>query len=126
MKRETEQIIQQTLENVVGYIDQLPNGEFIPSSWQPPKEFKNERFKVNDIPLPKAVIAISPWSNAANDFPSVKTNIEKDVILGRYGLKMSNQIDNPIYFQGANYKEPYLEESKAAWQEMREFLEEIF
>ena len=235
MKRETEQIIQQTLENVVGYIDQLPNGEFISSEWQPPKGFKNERFKVNDIPvehlvpkekgtnniifqihgggyivalcdlyrdtavkysemvggaevfsldyrvaptnsypaaledavtvykwileqgydsnniiitgdsaggnlalattvylkdhnipLPKAIIAISPWSNAANDFPSVKTNIEKDVILGRYGLKMSNQIDNPIYFQGANYKEPYLEESKAAWQEMREFLEEIF
>lgn len=48
------------------------------------------------------------------------------MILGRYGLKMSNQIDDPIYFQGANYKEPYLEESKAAWQEMREFLEEIF
>lgn len=82
--------------------------------------------KDHNIPLPKAIIAISPWSNAANDFQSVKTNIEKDVILGRYGLKMSNQIDNPIYFQGANYKEPYLEESKAAWQEMREFLEEIF
>ena len=55
-----------------------------------------------------------------------KTNIENDVVLGKYGLKMSNQIDDPIYFQGANYKEPYLEESKAAWQEMREFLEEIF
>ena len=51
MKRETEQIIQQTLENVVGYIDQLPNGEFISSEWQPPKGFKNERFKVNDIPV---------------------------------------------------------------------------
>ena len=49
MKRETEQIIQQTLENVVGYIDQLPNGEFISSEWQPPKGFKNERFKVNKI-----------------------------------------------------------------------------
>ena len=31
MKRETEQIIQQTLENVVGYIDKLHNGEFISS-----------------------------------------------------------------------------------------------
>ena len=31
MTRETEQIIQQTLGNVVGYIDQLPNGEFISS-----------------------------------------------------------------------------------------------
>lgn len=217
MKRETEQIIQQTLKKVVPYIDQLPNGEFIPSSWQPPEGFKNEKFKVNGVPvehlvpqekgtskvilqihgggyvlafcdpyreaavkyskmaggaevfsldyrvsptnkypaaledavtvykwildkgydsnniviagdsaggnlalattlylkdhhiaLPKAVLAISPWSNAANDFPSVERNTERDVVLGKYGLEMGKQVNDPLYFQGVSYKEVYV------------------
>lgn len=211
------QIIKETISAVIPYIDELPNGEFIPSSWQAPEGFVNERLMVgeipvehlipmekktnrvvfqihgggylvafcdpyrdgavkysnmtggaevysidyrvaptnhypaalddavtvykwllekgydndnilvvgdsaggnltlstvlylkdHEIPLPKAVIAISPWTNPANDFPSVKYNTENDVILGKYGLKMGSQINNPVYFNTAKVKEdPY-------------------
>lgn len=217
MNSEKQKIIKETLNNVVPYIDNLPMGEFIPSSWQAPKTFKYEKLMVGEVPvehivpikkkkdcvilqihgggyvvalsdpfrtaavqysniaggaevfsldyrvapkhhypaaledavkvykwlleqgydnnkiiivgdsaggnltlattlylkdhqisLPKAVIAISPWTNAANDFPSVQLNTDKDVILGRNGLAMGNQIDDPFYFQGADLKEPYV------------------
>ncbi|MBE6050329.1 MAG: alpha/beta hydrolase [Clostridium sp.] len=64
--------------------------------------------KDNDIPLPKAVIAISPWANASNDFPSVQLNLDNDVILGRRGLKMADQMDDPLYFHNANLEDPYV------------------
>lgn len=63
--------------------------------------------KDHNIPLPKAVIAISPWTNAANDFPSVKLNTDKDVILGRNGLAMGNQIEKTLYFKEKDLKDPY-------------------
>ena len=40
MNSEKQKIIKETLNNVVPYIDNLPMGEFIPSSWQAPKTFK--------------------------------------------------------------------------------------
>lgn len=63
--------------------------------------------KDHGMPLPKAIIAISPWANPANDFDSIQSNAELDVILGKYGLGMGKQIEEPFYFEGADLKEAY-------------------
>ena len=63
--------------------------------------------KDHNIPLPKAIITISPWTKAANDFPSVKLNTNKDVIFGRNGLAMGNQIEKTFYFKEKDLKDPY-------------------
>ena len=63
--------------------------------------------KDHKMPLPKAVIAISPWTNAACDFESVSFNAYQDVVLGKNGLKMGDQVEHPCYFLGADVKNPY-------------------
>lgn len=79
----------------------------------------------HNIPLPKVIIAISPWTNAANDFPSVKANEKKDIILGEKGLIMRNQIYDPIYFQGANIKNPYVSPVNGDYKEIGNLLIQV-
>ncbi len=79
----------------------------------------------HNIPLPKIIIAISPWTNVANDFPSIKFNEKKDIILGENGLIMRNQIYDPIYFQGANIKNPYVSPVNGDYKEIGNLLIQV-
>ena len=64
--------------------------------------------KDKKMPLPKAIIAISPWGNVSNESPSIKYNYEKDLILGKYGLSIGKEVIEPIYFKEADVKnDPY-------------------
>lgn len=44
-------VIKEYLDVVIPAIDSLSWGEFIPSTWQPLKGYKNEKFTINDIPV---------------------------------------------------------------------------
>lgn len=64
--------------------------------------------KDNDMPLPKGVIAISPWSRISLEAKSITTNLEKDSILGKYGFKIVEQAVNPAYFPDSDREAPYI------------------
>lgn len=64
--------------------------------------------KENKLPLPKGVIAISPWTSIDPILDSRKKNEENDIILGKYGLQMMNQeVWNSRYFEKADKKSPF-------------------
>lgn len=64
--------------------------------------------KDHQIPLPKGVIAISPWSKIGIESDSITRNFEKDSLLGKYGFKIVSQAANPDYFVGSDWTEPYV------------------
>ena len=63
----------------------------------------------NKMPLPKAIVTLSPWANPACDLPSFEYNYEKDLILGKYGSKViAKELENPSYFVNVDVKkDPY-------------------
>lgn len=64
--------------------------------------------KDHSMPLPKGVIAISPWGRLTNTAESYRTNGGKDCILGKDGIAIANQADKPDYLGNYDYKEPYI------------------
>ena len=59
--------------------------------------------------MPKGIIVLSPWTNVANDFPAIKYNFEKDIVLGKNGDSTGMNISNSNYFQDADKKnDPYV------------------
>ena len=142
--------------------------------------------KDHNMPLPGAVIAISPWGDFNPEVPSRIYNQDKDLVLGTFGLEMGKELHRLSYLADGDMKDPYaspvhgdyagfpplliqigtyeilyddakviiqkakeagvkaklgeyegmchdfqlvlpmLEESKEAWKEMRQFIEEVF
>lgn len=62
-----------------------------------------------NLPLPKAVIAMSPWASLAGGYKSRTENYEKDIILGKYGLKLGKiTLDPTFYTEAGNFTNPYV------------------
>ncbi len=65
--------------------------------------------KDHSIPLPKAIIAISPCTELSNDIaPSRRLNYEKDFIAGKYGTSISEQNIKQDYRGDTDFRTPYL------------------
>lgn len=64
--------------------------------------------KDHHLPLPKALIAISPWTELAAKAPSHHINYEKDIILGKNGCAIANQGVKQDYRGTTDFKTPYL------------------
>lgn len=64
--------------------------------------------KDNNIDLPKAVIAISPWADLEYNASSRRYNKERDLILGSKGLKMRSEVVHPRYIEEKDIKNPYI------------------
>lgn len=60
------------------------------------------------IEVPKAVVAISPWSDVDDKSPSRQINLEKDILLGSHGCKIANQVQKHDYAGNWDLKTPYL------------------
>ncbi|SES80312.1 alpha/beta hydrolase [[Clostridium] polysaccharolyticum] len=63
--------------------------------------------KDNSIPLPKGIIALSPWTCIQSTYPSMTENREKDLLLGTNGLKIASEVYNSRYFQNSDLKDAY-------------------
>ncbi len=64
--------------------------------------------KDNGLPLPKGVVAISPWGDIDDTSPSRQINLDKDLILGSQGLTVANQVQKHDYAGDWDLKIPYL------------------
>ncbi len=64
--------------------------------------------KDHDMPLPKAVIVLSPWGYAEPTPESRRINREKDLILGSQGAESGKQAYDSDYFKNADKKHPYV------------------
>ncbi len=62
----------------------------------------------NEVPLPKAVIVMSPWANLENTSPSRTDNYDKDPCLGQGLQGIALQISNPDYVGEHDIKDPYI------------------
>lgn len=62
----------------------------------------------NSMPLPKGIIAISPWTCIKSDNVSVEENKDLDLLLGSSGIKLAQEVKFPRYFEGADLKTPYV------------------
>ena len=61
------------------------------------------------MPLPKAVLALSPWANLKGGYKARTENYEKDIILGKYGIKMGEGVWDPTYYtEEENFCNPYV------------------
>lgn len=60
------------------------------------------------VPLPKGVIALSPWSNIGNMPKSRIKNMYKDLLLGKNALNMRKEVINSTYAANADKKDPYV------------------
>lgn len=60
------------------------------------------------MPLPKAVIAISPWADLEFNAPSRKRNIDKDVVIGNNASKILEEVRMPSYVGKDDIKNPYI------------------
>lgn len=60
------------------------------------------------MPLPKRIIAISPWGDLAFDTPSRTDNIDKDIVIGRGTGKMFDVVQEPAYLGTNDIKLPYI------------------
>ena len=67
----------------------------------------------NNIPQPKAIILISPWTYLDGNLPSHLNNFQKDKILGYKNKRLTKEIIEPTYAKGANVTDPYLSPSFA-------------
>lgn len=67
--------------------------------------------KIKDmgIPLPKAVIALSPWACLDSEYGTKKTQCDSDIILGTTGVKIGKVVfDTDFYIDKEDYKKPYV------------------
>lgn len=61
------------------------------------------------LPLPKAVIALSPWTNFNNEYKSRTENFERDIFLGKDGLNLVEIVINPVFYtEASNFNDPYI------------------
>ena len=61
------------------------------------------------LPLPKAVITISPWASLKGGYKARTENFEKDIILGKYGVKFGEMALDPSYYtETSNLNNPYI------------------
>lgn len=64
--------------------------------------------KENEMPLPKGIIALSPWACIETNKASVEENKDLDLLLGSSGLKLALEVMSPQYFKGEDLKNPYV------------------
>ncbi len=64
--------------------------------------------KDNNLPLPKAVIAIAPWAEVNTIAPSYHINYTKDIILGENGCSIAPHVKKQAYRGNTDYTTPYL------------------
>ncbi len=64
--------------------------------------------KDHHLPLPKGIIAIAPWTELNTIAPSHRINYEKDLVLGKNGGSIADQIIKQSYRGNTDYKTPYL------------------
>ena len=62
----------------------------------------------NQMPLPKGVIALSPWACIEKNKVSVEENKDLDLLLGSSGLKLASEVKFPRYFKNEDLKKPYV------------------
>lgn len=62
----------------------------------------------HQIPLPRAIVLISPWVDMGNTLPSRSQNFQKDQILGAKNLRLGGEIARPSYTGTASLTDPYL------------------
>ncbi len=62
----------------------------------------------HNMPLPKGIIAISPWGDLEYTTPSREGNTEKDIVIGKYGLQLLAEVKNPSYVGQEDIKNPYI------------------
>lgn len=60
----------------------------------------------NKLPMPKAMILISPWTSAT-DLPSRKIKYQQDMILGAKNKRLAPEVAEPSYFKNADKTNPY-------------------
>ena len=63
--------------------------------------------KEKNLPQPKALILISPWTTMQNNLPSRRYNADKDLILGK-GTALYDAVKTPAYAKGYSVKNPML------------------
>lgn len=67
------------------------------------------QIKDQELPLPKAIIAISPWANLEGGYKAREDNFEKDLFIGKYGLKEGTlTLDPSFYTEPSNFSNPYV------------------
>ena len=62
----------------------------------------------NSMPLPKGIIAISPWAYIETNKVSVEENEDLDLILGSSGIVIRQEVKFSRYFEGKDLKNPYV------------------
>lgn len=62
----------------------------------------------NNMPMPKLMVLISPWTYAGTDLPCREYNYHKDMMLGYKNKRIGAVLSNPEYFRGADVKNPYV------------------
>lgn len=62
----------------------------------------------HDIPMPKLMVLISPWTYAGMELPCREYNYHKDMMLGFKNKRLGGVLRNPEYFRGADVKNPYV------------------
>lgn len=60
------------------------------------------------MPLPRAIILISPWNDAGAQLPSRTMNFKKDRILGEVNRRLGPEIFNPSFALGMNKTDPLI------------------
>ena len=64
--------------------------------------------KEKNLPQPKTLILISPWTTMESKMPSRKYNAEKDLVLGKNASTLYKDVQSPVYAKGFNKKDPRL------------------
>lgn len=61
------------------------------------------------LPLPKAVIALSPWACMDPEYGTKRAQRDSDILLGTTGAKIGEVIFKPdFYIDKKDYKKPYV------------------
>lgn len=64
--------------------------------------------KDHDIPMPRAMVLISPWTCVENSLPSRTQNLASDKILGEKNPRMNSEVMDSSYARGQNLKDTYI------------------
>ncbi|WP_054738769.1 alpha/beta hydrolase [Cellulosilyticum ruminicola] len=64
--------------------------------------------KDHNLPLPKGVIALSPWTEVNNTSLSHTLNAKNDIIIGKQEYPLAQQVYKTLYRANTDFKTPYL------------------
>ena len=65
--------------------------------------------KDHEIPLPRAIVALSPWATMETKYPSRQYNKKNDLILGENGIeKLTLEVEHPSYIENMDATQPYI------------------